>query len=48
MTNSLGSPQCDHELAIPDIFWDMEINPSYQAIVVVQILSMIVHKTRID
>ena len=32
MTNSSGSSQCDPELAIPDIFWDMEINPPYQAI----------------
>ena len=32
MTNSLGSSQCDPELAIPDILWDMETNPSYQAI----------------
>ena len=32
MTNSSGSSQCDPELPIPDIFWDMETNPSYQAI----------------
>ena len=32
MTKSSGSSQCDPELAIPDIFWDMETNPSYQAI----------------
>ena len=32
MTNSSGSSQCDPELAIPDIFLDMETNPSYQAI----------------
>ena len=32
MTNSSGSSQCDHELAIPDIFSDMETNPLYQAI----------------
>ena len=35
MTNSSGASQCDPELAIPDIFWDMETNPSlcsYQAI----------------
>ena len=31
MTNSSGSSQCDPNLAIPDIFWDMETNPSYQA-----------------
>ena len=24
--------QCDPELATPDILWDMETNPSYQAI----------------
>ena len=29
MTNSSGSSQCDPELAIPDLFWDMETNPSY-------------------
>ena len=28
----MGSSQCDPELAIPDIFWDKETNPSYQAI----------------
>ena len=27
MTNSSGSSQCDPELAIPGIFWDMETNP---------------------
>ena len=32
MTNSSGSSQCDPEFAITDIFWDMETNPSYQAI----------------
>ena len=32
MTNSSGSSECDPELAILDIFWDMETNPSYQAI----------------
>ena len=31
MTNNSGSSQCDSELAIPDMFWDMETNPSYQA-----------------
>ena len=46
MTNSLGSPQCDPELAIPDIFWDMETNPPYQAIGSEgQIFSMSVNKT---
>ena len=51
MTNSSGSSQCDPELAIPDIFWDMETNPSYQAIgSESQIFSMSVnkHKTRRD
>ena len=32
MTNSSGSSPCDPELPIPDIFWYMETNPSYQAI----------------
>ena len=32
MTNSSGSSQCDPELAILDIYFDMETNPSYQAI----------------
>ena len=32
MTNSSASSQCDPELPIPDIFWDMETNRSYQAI----------------
>ena len=32
MTNSSGPSQCDHKLAVPDKFWDMETNPSYQAI----------------
>ena len=32
MTSSSGSSQCDPELAIPDIFGDMETNPSYQDI----------------
>ena len=32
MTNSSGSSKCDPKLAISDIFWDMETNPSYQAI----------------
>ena len=46
MTNSLGSSQCDPKLAIPDIFWDMETNPSYQAISSErQIFSMSVKKT---
>ena len=46
MTNSSGSSQCDPELAIPDIFWDMETNPSYQAIGSErQIFSMSVNKT---
>ena len=31
-TASSGSSQCDPELAIPDIYWDMETKPSYQAI----------------
>ena len=31
-TNSSGSSQCDPELAIPDIFWDKETNPLFQAI----------------
>ena len=46
MTNSSGSSQCDLELPIPDIFWDMETNPSYQAIGSErQIFSMPVNKT---
>ena len=46
MTNSSGSSQCDPELAIPDIFWDMETNPSYQAIGSErQIFSISVNKT---
>ena len=32
MTNSSGSSQCDPELPIPDIFFDMQTNLSYQAI----------------
>ena len=46
MTNIWGSSQYDHKLAIPDIFWDMETNPSYQAIGSErQIFSMSVNKT---
>ena len=46
MTNSSGSSQCDPELPIPDIFWDMETNPSYQSIGSErQIFSMSVNKT---
>ena len=46
MTNSSGSCQCDPELAIPDIFWDMETNPLYQAIGRErQVFSMSVNKT---
>ena len=46
MTNSSGSSQCDPELAIPDIFLDMETNLSYQAIGSErQIFSMSVNKT---
>ena len=46
MTNSFGSSQCDPALPIPDIFWDMETNPSYQAIGSErQIFSMSVNKT---
>ena len=46
MTNSLGSSQCDPKLPIPDIFWDMETNPSYQALGGErQIFSMSVDKT---
>ena len=46
MTNSSGSSQYDPELAIPDIFWDMETNPSFQAIGSErQIFSMSVNKT---
>ena len=43
MTNSLGLSQCGPEFPIPDIFWDMETNPSYQAIG--KIFSMSVNKT---
>ena len=32
MANCSGSYQCDPKLAIPDIFLDMETNPSCQAI----------------
>ena len=32
MTNSSGSSQCDPELPIPDIFWDMETKFSYQVL----------------
>ena len=46
MTNSSGSSHCDPELPIPDIFWDMETNPSYQAIgSESKIISMSVNKT---
>ena len=46
MTNSSGSSQYDPELAIPDIFWDMETNSSYQAFGSErQIFSMSVNKT---
>ena len=46
MTNISGSSQCDPELPIPDIFWDMETNPSYQALGSErQIFSMPVNKT---
>ena len=46
MANSLGSSQCDPELPITDIFWDMETNLSYQAIGSErQIFSMSVNKT---
>ena len=46
MTNSSGSSQCDPELPIPDIFGDMETNPSYQAIgSESEIFSMSVNKT---
>ena len=46
MTNSSGSSQCDPELAIPDIFWDMKTNPSYHAnSSEKQIFSMSVNKT---
>ena len=47
MTNSSGSSQCDPELAIPDIFWDMETNPSYQVISNVS-MSVNKHITRRD
>ena len=46
MTNSSGSSQCDPELPIPDIFWDMETNLSYQVIGSErQIFSMSFNKT---
>ena len=46
MTNSSGLSQCDPKLAIPDIFWDIETNPLYQAIgSEMQIFSMSVNKT---
>ena len=46
MTNSSGSSQCYPELPIPDIFWDMETNPSYQDIgSESKIFSMSVNKT---
>ena len=46
MTNRSASSQCDPELPIPDIFWDMETNPSYQAIgSESKIFSMSVNKT---
>ena len=46
MTNSSGSSQCDPELPIPNIFWDMETKPLYQAIgSVSKIFSMSVYKT---
>ena len=46
MTNNLGSSQCDPELAIPDLFWDIETNHSYQAIGSErQIFGMSVNKT---
>ena len=46
MTNSSGSSQCDPKPAIPDIFWDMETNPAYQAIGYErQIFSISVNKT---
>ena len=46
MTNSLGSSQFDPELAFPDIFWEMDTNPSYQAIGSErQIFSVSVNKT---
>ena len=49
MTNSSGSSQCDPELPIPDIFWDMKTNLSYQAIGSErQIFSISVNKTRRD
>ena len=46
MTNSSESSQCDPELAITDMFWDMETNTSYQTIGSErQIFSMSVNKT---
>ena len=52
ITNSSGSSHCDPELAIPDIFWDMETNPSYQAIFLVKgkylVCQLIKHITRRD
>ena len=46
MKNSSGSSQWDPELAIPDIFWDIETNLSYQAIGSErQIFSMSFNKT---
>ena len=46
MTNSSGSSQCDPKLAIPDIFWDMETNPSFQTFGSErQIINMSVNKT---
>ena len=46
MSNSLGSSQCDPELAIQDIFGHMETNPWYQAIGSKrQLFSMSVNKT---
>ena len=49
MTKSSGSSQCDPELAIPDIVWDMETNPSYQAIGCErQIFSMSVYNNHVN
>ena len=46
VTNSSRSSQRDPELAIPDIFWDMETNPSYQVVGSErQIFSMSLKKT---
>ena len=46
MTNSSRSSQCDPEIAIPDKFWDMETDPSYQTIGSErQIFRMAVNKT---